>query len=94
MLRSRYSTVGIAAPQMLHVFTVFVFVEQLIAIVADKLTDSVVIRDLHAAASRGVVVYIILNQRPAQDNQTPNLLKHPVSQIKSDHPHLLYDQPF
>ncbi|KAF5901057.1 protein FAM83C-like, partial [Clarias magur] len=49
----------------------------LIAIVADKLTDSIVIRDLHSAASRGVVVYIILNQRPAQDNQTPNLLKHP-----------------
>lgn len=58
----------------------FVFVEQLIAIVADRITDSTVIGDLHSAASRGVVIYIILNRRPAQDNLTPNQLKHPVSQ--------------
>ncbi|MCI4390396.1 hypothetical protein PGIGA_G00122120 [Pangasianodon gigas] len=49
----------------------------LIAIVADRVTDSTVIRDLHSAASRGVVVYIILNQRPAHVNLTPNQLKHP-----------------
>ncbi|XP_053508363.1 protein FAM83E isoform X2 [Ictalurus furcatus] len=49
----------------------------LIAIVADRITDSTVIGDLHSAASRGVVIYIILNRRPAQDNLTPNQLKHP-----------------
>lgn len=57
----------------------FVSVEQLIAIVADSITDCTVISDLHSAASRGVVVYIILNRRPAKDNLTPNQLKHPVS---------------
>ncbi|TSU49992.1 Protein FAM83E [Bagarius yarrelli] len=49
----------------------------LIAIVADRLTDSTVIGDLHLAASRGVVVYIILNRRAAEENLTPNQLKHP-----------------
>ncbi|XP_058229329.1 protein FAM83E isoform X2 [Hemibagrus wyckioides] len=54
----------------------------LIAIVADRLTDSTVIGDLHSAASRDVVVYIILNQRPAQDNLTHNQLKHPKISVR------------
>ncbi|KAK3512385.1 hypothetical protein QTP70_007474 [Hemibagrus guttatus] len=54
----------------------------LVAIVADRLTDSTVIGDLHSAASRGVVVYIILNRRPAQDNLTPKRLKHPKISVR------------
>ncbi|KAK2821648.1 hypothetical protein Q7C36_020991 [Tachysurus vachellii] len=50
---------------------------RLIAIVVDRLTDSTVIADLHSAALRGVIVYIILNQRPARDNLTQNQLEHP-----------------
>ncbi|KAI5622945.1 protein FAM83C-like [Silurus asotus] len=49
----------------------------LIAIAADRITDITVIRDLLSAASRGIIVYIILNRRPAQDNLTPNQLRHP-----------------
>lgn len=41
---------------------------QVIAIVTDRLTDCAVIRDLHTAASRGVPVYIILNQRSAHEH--------------------------
>lgn len=52
---------------------------QVIAIVTDRLTDSAVIGDLHNAASRGVPVYIILNQRSIEENFTPNRLRHPVS---------------
>lgn len=53
---------------------------QVIAIVTDRLTDGAVIGDLHNAASRGVPVYIILNQRSIQENFTLNRLRHPVSQ--------------
>ncbi|MEQ2183473.1 hypothetical protein GOODEAATRI_032950, partial [Goodea atripinnis] len=51
-----------------------------IAIVTDQLTDNAIIFDLHTAASRGVPVYIILNQRSLQGNFTLNRLRHPVSQ--------------
>ncbi|KAG7247360.1 hypothetical protein CRUP_031350, partial [Coryphaenoides rupestris] len=50
---------------------------QVIAIVTDRLTDNAVIGDLHSAASRGVPVYIILNQRSTQDDYTPGKLRHP-----------------
>lgn len=49
---------------------------QVIAIVADRLTDGAIIRDLHNAASRGVPVYIILNQRSIQENFMLNRLRH------------------
>ena len=52
---------------------------QVIAVVTDRLTDGAIIGDLHIAASRGVPVYIILNQRSIQENFTLNRLKHPVS---------------
>lgn len=52
---------------------------QVIAIVTDRLTDSAIIGDLHTAASRGVPVYVILNQRSIQENFTLNRLRHPVS---------------
>ncbi|XP_015234622.1 PREDICTED: protein FAM83F-like [Cyprinodon variegatus] len=48
-----------------------------IAIVTDQLTDNTIIFDLHTAASRGVPVYIILNQRSLQGNFTLNRLRHP-----------------
>lgn len=54
---------------------------QVIAIVTDRLTDSAIIGDLHYAASHGIPVYIILNQRSFQENFTPNRLKHPVSHV-------------
>ncbi|XP_070758930.1 protein FAM83E isoform X2 [Enoplosus armatus] len=50
---------------------------QVIAIVTDRLTDVAIIGDLHDAASRGVPVYIILNQRSIQENFTLNRLRHP-----------------
>uniref|UniRef100_UPI003AB0E356 uncharacterized protein fam83e n=1 Tax=Centroberyx gerrardi TaxID=166262 RepID=UPI003AB0E356 len=55
---------------------------QVIAIVTDKLTDGTVIGDLHNAASRGVPVYIILNQRSIQENFMPNRLRHPNMQVR------------
>uniref|UniRef100_A0A8C9XMA5 Family with sequence similarity 83 member E n=1 Tax=Sander lucioperca TaxID=283035 RepID=A0A8C9XMA5_SANLU len=56
---------------------------QVIAIVTDRLTDGAIIGDLHNAASRGVPVYIILNQRSIQENFTLNRLRHPVSHLTS-----------
>uniref|UniRef100_A0A3B4BH79 Scaffolding anchor of CK1 domain-containing protein n=1 Tax=Periophthalmus magnuspinnatus TaxID=409849 RepID=A0A3B4BH79_9GOBI len=50
---------------------------QVIAIVTDRLTDAAVIGDLHNAASRGVPVYIILNQRSTHES-TIQRLRHPV----------------
>ncbi|KAJ3603107.1 hypothetical protein NHX12_030851 [Muraenolepis orangiensis] len=55
---------------------------QVIAIVTDKLTDNAVIGDLHSAASRGVPVYIILNQRSTQEDYTPSKLRHPHMQLR------------
>ncbi|KAM3878024.1 uncharacterized protein fam83e [Diretmus argenteus] len=55
---------------------------QVIAIVTDRLTDGAVIGDLHHAASRGVPVYIILNQRSVQENFTPNRLRHSNMQVR------------
>lgn len=54
---------------------------QVIAVVTDRLTDCAVIGDLHSAASRGVPVYIILNQRSAQEN-TLVRLRHPNIQMR------------
>lgn len=54
---------------------------QVIAIVTDRLTDGAIIGDLHNAASRGVPVYIILNQRSIQENFTLKRLLHPVSHL-------------
>ncbi|KAF7207985.1 protein FAM83A [Nothobranchius furzeri] len=56
--------------------------QKVIAIVADKLTDNVIISDLHARASRGVPVYIILNQRSLQENFTLNKLRHPNMRVR------------
>ncbi|XP_037303666.2 protein FAM83H isoform X2 [Pungitius pungitius] len=55
---------------------------QVIAIVTDRLTDNAIIGDLHAAASRGVPVYIILNQRSIQENFTLNRLRHPNMRVR------------
>ncbi|CAL8338879.1 unnamed protein product [Lota lota] len=55
---------------------------QVIAIVTDRLTDNAVIGDLHSAASRGVPVYIILNQRSTQEDYTPSMLQHPHMQVR------------
>ncbi|XP_070693309.1 uncharacterized protein fam83e [Pempheris klunzingeri] len=55
---------------------------QVIAIVTDRLTDGAIIDDLHNAASRGVPVYIILNQRPIQENFTLNRFRHPNMQVR------------
>uniref|UniRef100_A0A4W6FL46 Scaffolding anchor of CK1 domain-containing protein n=1 Tax=Lates calcarifer TaxID=8187 RepID=A0A4W6FL46_LATCA len=55
---------------------------QVIAIVTDRLTDGAVIGDLHNAASRGVPVYIILNQRSIQENFTLNRLRHPNMHVR------------
>ncbi|XP_036415628.1 uncharacterized protein fam83e [Colossoma macropomum] len=55
----------------------------LIAIVTDRVTDSAVIADLHCAASRGVPVYIILNQRSVQENFNPNRLRHPNIRVRA-----------
>ncbi|XP_041639527.1 protein FAM83F [Cheilinus undulatus] len=55
---------------------------QVIAIVTDRLTDGVIIGDLHTAASRGVPVYIILNQRSIQENFTLSRLRHPNIQVR------------
>ncbi|KAI4827156.1 hypothetical protein KUCAC02_030574 [Chaenocephalus aceratus] len=58
---------------------------EVIAIVTDRLTDSAIIGDLHKAASRGVPVYIILNQRSIQETFTLNRLRHPNMQGVSKH---------
>ncbi|XP_033482899.1 uncharacterized protein fam83e [Epinephelus lanceolatus] len=55
---------------------------QVIAIVTDRLTDGAIIGDLHNAASRGVPVYIILNQRSIQESFTLNRLRHPNMQVR------------
>ncbi|CAL8340004.1 unnamed protein product [Merluccius merluccius] len=55
---------------------------QVIAIVTDRLTDNAVIGDLHSAASRGVPVYIILDQRAMQEDNTPSKLRHPHMQVR------------
>ncbi|XP_036957053.1 protein FAM83D [Acanthopagrus latus] len=55
---------------------------KVIAIVTDQLTDSAIISDLHRAASRGVPVYIILNQRSIQENFTLNRLRHPLMRVR------------
>ncbi|XP_038551718.1 protein FAM83D isoform X2 [Micropterus salmoides] len=55
---------------------------KVIAIVTDRLTDGSIIGDLHGAASRGVPVYIILNQRSIQENFTLNRLGHPNMQVR------------
>ncbi|XP_008287821.1 uncharacterized protein fam83e [Stegastes partitus] len=55
---------------------------QVIAIVTDRLTDGAIIWDLHNAASRGVPVYIILNQRSIQETVTLNRLRHPNMQVR------------
>ncbi|XP_073323758.1 uncharacterized protein fam83e [Pagrus major] len=55
---------------------------KVIAIVTDKLTDSAIISDLHSAASRGVAVYIILNQRSVQENFTLSRLRHPLIRVR------------
>ncbi|XP_062400375.1 protein FAM83G [Sardina pilchardus] len=56
--------------------------KKLIAIVTDSLSDSTVIGDLHSAASLGVPVYIILNQRSVQENFTPHRLRHPNMRVR------------
>ncbi|XP_044203615.1 protein FAM83G [Thunnus albacares] len=55
---------------------------QVIAIVTDRLTDGAIINDLHIAASRGVPVYIILNERSIQENFTLNRLRHPNMRVR------------
>ncbi|XP_017263592.1 protein FAM83D [Kryptolebias marmoratus] len=55
---------------------------QVIGIVTDKLTDNAIIGDLHTAASRGVPVYIVLNQRSLQENFTLNKLRHPNMRVR------------
>lgn len=64
-----------------------VFPLQVIAIVTDRLTDCAVIADLHSAASRGVAIYIILNQRSVQETFTLKKLRHPVSHVRLKRPH-------
>lgn len=56
--------------------------KSVIAVVTDQLTDNAIIFDLHIAASRGVPVYIILNQRSLQENFTLNRLKHPNIRVR------------
>ncbi|KAL3978380.1 poly(A) polymerase [Sarotherodon galilaeus] len=56
---------------------------QVIAIVVDRLTDSAIIGDLHRAASRGVPVYIILNQRSIQEKFSSNRLWHPNIRVRA-----------
>lgn len=58
-----------------------VFTLQVVAIVTDRLTDCAIIEDLHGVASRGVAIYVILNQRTFQENFTLKKLRHPVSRL-------------
>ncbi|XP_064825058.1 uncharacterized protein fam83e isoform X2 [Oncorhynchus masou masou] len=55
---------------------------QVVAMVTDRLTDSTVIGDLRTIASRGVPVYIVLNQRSSQENLPPHRLRHPNIQVR------------
>ncbi|XP_052329240.1 uncharacterized protein fam83e isoform X4 [Oncorhynchus keta] len=55
---------------------------QVVAMVTDRLTDSTVIEDLRTIASRGVPVYIVLNQRSSQENLPPHRLRHPYIQVR------------
>ncbi|XP_061642197.1 uncharacterized protein fam83e [Phyllopteryx taeniolatus] len=55
---------------------------QVLAIVTDRLTDSTIIGDLHDAASRGVPVYIILNQRTVEEKYTLHRLGHVNIQVR------------
>ncbi|XP_023693240.2 protein FAM83A isoform X2 [Paramormyrops kingsleyae] len=55
---------------------------KVIAIVTDRLTDSLIINDLCIAASHGVPVYIILNHRSAQDTDPPHKLRHPNIRVR------------
>nr|XP_046192106.1 uncharacterized protein fam83e isoform X3 [Oncorhynchus gorbuscha] len=55
---------------------------QVVAMVTDRLTDSTVIEDLRTIASRGVPVYIVLNQRSSQENLHPHRLRHPYIQVR------------
>ncbi|KAG7244733.1 hypothetical protein INR49_029752 [Caranx melampygus] len=55
---------------------------QVIAIVTDRLTDGAIIGDLHNAASRGVAIYIIMNQRSIQENFTLSRLRHPNMRVR------------
>ncbi|XP_053724625.1 protein FAM83D isoform X2 [Synchiropus splendidus] len=56
--------------------------KQVIAIVTDRLTDATILGDLHNAASRGVSVYVILNQRSAQENFSVHRLRHPHIRVR------------
>uniref|UniRef100_H3DBD0 Scaffolding anchor of CK1 domain-containing protein n=1 Tax=Tetraodon nigroviridis TaxID=99883 RepID=H3DBD0_TETNG len=58
---------------------------KVVAIVTDRLTDCAVIADLHSLASRGVAIYIILNQRSIQENFMLEKLRHPVTLIRTSH---------
>ncbi|XP_056885649.1 protein FAM83A isoform X3 [Takifugu flavidus] len=55
---------------------------KVIAIVTDRLTDCAVIGDLHSAASRGVAIYIILNERSIQETFTLRKLRHPNMRVR------------
>ncbi|XP_057700865.1 protein FAM83F [Corythoichthys intestinalis] len=55
---------------------------QVLGIVTDRLTDSTIIGDLHGAASRGVPVYIILNQRTSEEKYTFQRLGHPNIRVR------------
>nr|XP_029542835.1 protein FAM83D-like [Oncorhynchus nerka] len=55
---------------------------KVVAMVTDRLTDSTVIEDLRTIASRGVPVYIVLNQRSSQENLPPHRLRHPYIQVR------------
>uniref|UniRef100_A0A3Q3MQ59 Family with sequence similarity 83 member E n=1 Tax=Mastacembelus armatus TaxID=205130 RepID=A0A3Q3MQ59_9TELE len=55
---------------------------QVIGVVTDSLTDGAIIGDLHNAASRGVPVYIIFNQRTIQDSLTFGRLRHPNMRVR------------
>ncbi|KAM9813824.1 uncharacterized protein fam83e [Neosynchiropus ocellatus] len=56
--------------------------KQVIAIVTDRLTDATILGDLHGAASRGVPVYVILNQRSVQENFSVHRLRHPHIRVR------------
>ncbi|XP_029682362.1 protein FAM83A isoform X2 [Takifugu rubripes] len=55
---------------------------KVIAIVTDRLTDCAVIGDLHSAASRGVAIYIILNERSIQETFMLKKLRHPNMRVR------------
>ncbi|KAK2915196.1 protein FAM83D-B isoform X2 [Channa argus] len=55
---------------------------QVIALVTDRLTDRSIIADLHKTASRGVPIYIILNQRSTEENFTLSRLMHPNIRVR------------